>query len=66
MSTHNIPFQYKKITSRYPKSAAMGFVPKGLKTSSNQPWCMSHQCWTEVLNKCNSVDSKIRSSVILL
>ena len=33
MSTHNIPFPiYKrKITPNYPKSAAMGFFPKGLK-----------------------------------
>ena len=28
MSTHNIPFQFKK---KKIKSAAMGFVPKGLK-----------------------------------
>ena len=32
MSTHNIPFQYKKkITLNYPKSAAMGLFSKGLK-----------------------------------
>ena len=33
MSTHNIPFQNhtRKITLNYPKSAAKGFFPKGLK-----------------------------------
>ena len=32
MSTHNIPFQYKKEnTVHYPKSVAMGFFSKGLK-----------------------------------
>ena len=32
MSTHKIPFfNMKKYTLNYPKSAAMGFFPKGLK-----------------------------------
>ena len=31
MSTHNIPFQFKKNHPYYPKSAAMGFLSTGLK-----------------------------------
>ena len=39
-NTHNIPFSIKKrkITLNYPKSAAMGFFPRGSRTSSKQPW----------------------------
>ena len=28
----------KKITLKYPKSAAMGFFPRDQRTSSKQPW----------------------------
>ena len=36
MSTHNIPFpkMEKKIILNYPKSAAMGFVPRDLRMGS--------------------------------
>ena len=35
----------KKITHNHPKSAVMGFFPKGLsRTSSKQPWKMRNQC----------------------
>ena len=46
MSTHNVPFpnMKKKIILNYPKSVAMGFVPRHLRTSSKQPWYTSHQC----------------------
>ena len=39
VSTHNIPFPHmkKKITLDYPKTAAMGFVPRNPRTSSKQP-----------------------------
>ena len=42
MSTHNIHctiFNLKKrITVYYPKSAAMGFLPRDSRTNSKQPW----------------------------
>ena len=43
MSTYNIPFPNlkKKIILNYPKSAAMGFVQRDLKTSLKQPWYTS-------------------------
>ena len=40
MNTNNILFPNlkKKIVLNYPKSAAMGFVPRDPRTSSKQPW----------------------------
>ena len=40
MRTNNIPFasMKKEIILNYPKSGAMGFVPRDPRTSSKEPW----------------------------